>query len=141
MNAPQALGGDQLPRGLPGGGGRGPSMGPMEILTDTQGVDFNSYLARVYVTVRQNWYAVMPISVQLGDRGIVSLQFKIMKDGSVPSGDPRRVFGSGKEPLDHAAVSSITASNPFEPLPSAFSGPYIELRFTYYYNILPGSTQ
>jgi outer membrane biosynthesis protein TonB len=43
--------------------------------------------------------------------------------------------GSGKEPLDRAAVSSIRASNPFPPLPSAFSGPYIELRFGYYYNL------
>ncbi len=34
---------------------------------------------------------------------------------------------SGKEPLDRAAMSSIRASTPFEPLPSAFSGPYIEL--------------
>ena len=53
----------------------------------------------------------------------------------VPDGEPVRLAGSGKEPLDRAAVSSIRASNPFEPLPPAFSGPYIELRFTYYYNL------
>jgi hypothetical protein len=142
MNAPQAIGGGgRLPQGSPGGGGHGPAMGPVEILTPTEGVDFSSYLQRVYESVRQNWYAVMPVSVQLGDQGIVSLQFKIMKDGSVPTGDPRRVFGSGKEPLDRAAVSSIRSSNPFEPLPSAFSGPYIELRFTYYYNIRPESVR
>jgi len=32
-------------------------------------------------------------------------------------------------------VSSIRTSSPFEPLPPAFSGPYIELRFLYLYNI------
>jgi TonB family protein len=105
------------------------------MLTDTQGVDFNDYLRRVYITVKQNWFSVMPASVQLGDQGVVSLQFKIMRDGSVPDGDPQRVFGSGKEPLDRAAVSSIRASNPFPQLPNAFKGPYIELRFTYYYNM------
>jgi hypothetical protein len=110
-------------------------MGGIEVLTDLQGVDFNDYLHRVYITVRQNWFAVMPESVQLGDRGKVSLVFKIMRNGSVPTGDPSTVFGSGKEPLDRAAISSIRSSNPFEPLPSAFSGPYIELRFTYYYNL------
>jgi len=89
----------------------------------------------VYITVKQNWFAVMPASVQLGDQGVVSLQFKIMRDGNVPEGDPQRVFGSGKEPLDRAAVSSIRASNPFPPLPGLFKGPYIELRFTYYYNM------
>jgi hypothetical protein len=46
---------------------------------------------------------------------------------------------SGKEPLDRAAYSSVRASNPFEPLPSQFSGPYIELRYTYFYNIPPES--
>jgi TonB C terminal len=138
MNAPQAIGGGgRLPPGSPGGGGSGTAYGAMEMLTPNEGVDFSNYLARVYQSVKQNWFAVMPVSVQLGDKGVVSLQFKIMRDGNVPDGDPRRVFGSGKEPLDRAAVSSIRASNPFEPLPSAFSGPYIELRFTYYYNIPP----
>jgi outer membrane biosynthesis protein TonB len=138
MNAPRAIGGGgQLP-GAPGGGGAaGQAYGAMEMLTPNQGVDFSNYLARVYQSVKRNWFAVMPVSVQLGDKGVVSLQFKIMRDGTVPDGDPRRVFGSGKDPLDRAAVSSIRASNPFEPLPSAFSGPYIELRFTYYYNIPP----
>jgi hypothetical protein len=32
-------------------------------------------------------------------------------------------------------VSSIQAPNPFPPLPAQFKGPYIELRFTYYYNL------
>jgi hypothetical protein len=29
----------------------------------------------------------------------------------------------------------VRASNPFEPLPAQFKGPYIELRYTYLYNI------
>lgn len=98
-------------------------------------MNFDDYLRRVYLTVKQNWYSVMPPSVSMGDQGVVSLQFKIMADGSVPDADPRQVFSSGKEPLDRAAVSSIRGSNPFQPLPSAFKGPYIELRFTYYYNL------
>jgi hypothetical protein len=112
-------------------------MGGVEVLTDLQGVDFNDYLHRVYITVDRNWRAVMPASVDLGDQGVVSLQFKIMRNGGVPDGEPVTVYGSGKEPLDRAAISSIRGSNPFEPLPSAFSGPYIELRFTYYYNLQP----
>jgi len=47
------------------------------------------------------------------------------------------IRSSSKEPLDRAAVSSIRASNPFEPLPSAFTGPYIELRAIYLYNLPP----
>jgi outer membrane biosynthesis protein TonB len=140
MNAPSAVGGGgRLPSnsGLPGGGSQGTAYGAMQMLTPTEGVDFNDYLNRVYITVKRNWFAVMPESVRLGDKGVVSLQFRIMRDGTVPVGEPAKVFGSGKEPLDRAAISSIRASNPFEPLPPAFSGPYIELRFTYYYNLQP----
>jgi TonB family protein len=105
------------------------------MLTPDEGVDFNNYLARVYASVKRNWFAVMPESVRLGDRGRVTLQFKIMRNGAVPQAEPYLVSTSGKEPLDRAALSSIHASNPFEALPPAFSGPYIELRFTYLYNL------
>ena len=139
MSAPRPIGdGGQIPtRPVPGGGGRGSAAAGIEMLTPTEGVDFNDYLARVYQSVKRNWFAVMPASVELGDKGVVSLQFKILRNGGVPDGEPVKVFGSGKEPLDRAAISSIRASNPFEPLPPAFSGPYIELRFTYYYNLQP----
>jgi outer membrane biosynthesis protein TonB len=137
-NTPAPIGGGaQLPGAGRGGGGsgHGTAGAGVQMLTDTEGVNFDDYLRRVYITVKQNWFAVMPASVQLGDQGVVSLQFKIMRDGSVPDGDPQRVFGSGKEPLDRAAISSIRASNPFPTLPPQFKGPYIELRFTYYYNL------
>jgi hypothetical protein len=121
-------------RGGPQGGGGSYGNG-YEILTPTEGVDFSDYMARVVAAVRRNWYAVMPESAQLGDRGRVALQFRIMRNGSVPEGEPERLLGSGKEPLDRAAVSAIRSSNPFEPLPPAFSGPYIELRFYFLYNL------
>ena len=144
MSAPTAIGGGgQVPSnsGLPGGGGQAQAYGNMEMLTPTEGVDFNEYLHRVYIIVKRNWFAVMPESVRLGDKGVVSLQFRIMRNGIVPDGEPVRVSTSGKEPLDRAAVSSIRASSPFEPLPPAFSGPYIELRFTYFYNLQPNYGQ
>ena len=118
-----------------GGGGQGFAGNAVTILTPTEGVDFNAYINRVLATVKQNWYAVMPESARLGDRGKVVLQFRIMRNGVVPEGEPAMVGSSGKEPLDRAASSSIRASTPFEPLPSGFSGPYIELRFIFLYNI------
>ena len=137
-NAPIAVQGGGSPVGGGGGGhGKGSAGAGIELLTDTQGVDFNDYLRRIYYIVKGNWFAVMPPSVSLGEQGVVSLQFRIMRDGSVPDGMPVQVFGSGKEPLDRAAYSSIRASNPFPPLPAQFTGPYIELRYTYYYNLQP----
>jgi len=134
-------GGGQLPGGGGrSGGGSGTAYGGIEMLTPTEGVDFQSYLQRVYVTVKRNWFSVMPGSVELGEKGIVYLTFRINRDGSVPSDEPIIERNSGKEPLDRAAFSSVRASNPFEPLPSQFKGPYIELRYRYYYNILPNDS-
>jgi TonB family protein len=118
-----------------GGGGQGDMGGALQMLTPTEGVDFSTYLSRVLASVKRNWYAVMPESALLGDRGRVVLQFRIMRNGVVPEAEPSMVGSSGKDPLDRAAVSSIRASTPFEPLPSAFSGPYIELRFIFLYNL------
>jgi hypothetical protein len=118
-----------------GGGGQGYLGGAVQMLTPTEGVDFSNYLARVLASVKRNWYAIMPESAQLGERGKVVLQFRIMSNGVVPAPEPYMVGSSGKDPLDRAASSSIRASTPFEPLPPAFSGPYIELRFIFLYNL------
>ena len=119
---------------LPSGGG-GQYGNGYQILTPTEGVDFSDYMARVLASVRNNWYAVMPQSAMMGDRGRVILEFTIKKNGSVPSDEPVPIMGSGKEPLDRAAISAIRSSNPFEPLPPAFSGPEIRLRFIFLYNL------
>jgi TonB family protein len=137
-NAPIPIGGGGGGiRSSGGGHGRGSHGAGIEMLTDTEGVDFNDYFRRIYYIVKGNWEAVMPPSVELGEQGVVSLHVKIMRDGSVPGPEPVMLYGSGKEPLDRAAVSSIRASNPFPPLPAQFKGPYIEVRYTYYYNIQP----
>jgi len=127
-----------IPRGGGGGGGgqHGPGMGGgLSILTPTDGVDFSSYIQRLLATVKRNWYSVMPESAYMGEKGVVSITFRINQDGSVPPPDPNLERTSGREPLDNAAMSSIRMSNPFEPLPSAYKRPYIELRFIFFYNL------
>jgi TonB family protein len=141
-SGPRAIvgGGPVRSGGLSGrAGSGGQAYGGLEMLTPDEGVDFSGYLQRVYLTVYRNWIAVMPESAQLGDQGIVQLTFHINRDGSVTHSDPVILAKSGKEPLDRAAYSSIRASSPFDPLPPQFSGPNIELRYTYYYNINPNS--
>lgn len=108
------------------------TQGPI-ILSDTRGVDFGPYLARVVYNVRRNWYAVIPESARLGQKGRVSLVFEIVKDGSVP--EMRLVASSGSDPLDRAAIASIRASNPFPPLPEEFTGKHLVLQFNFLYNL------
>jgi TonB family protein len=125
----------QFPAG-PGGPGAGPSVGnQVQILTPTEGVDFNSYIQRMLDTIRRNWYAVMPQSAMLGDKGVVYVTFQINPDGSIQASDPQMLGTSGKPPLDNAAVSSIRASNPFEPLPREFHGPYMRFGIYFLYNL------
>jgi hypothetical protein len=80
--------GGPAPGGLSGGGGTGYLGGNLQMLTPTEGVDFTNYLARVLASVKRNWYAVIPESARLGDKGRVVLQFRILRDGSVPYQEP-----------------------------------------------------
>jgi TonB family protein len=124
--------------GVPGSGGHGPGAGNgYEILSDTQGVDFSDYIQRLLATLKRNWAAVMPESVRMGEQGVVYTTFQINPDGSVTAPDPTLERTSGKEPLDNAAMAAIHASNPFEPLPSQFHGPYLKLRIVFLYNVHP----
>jgi TonB family protein len=110
-----------------------------EILTDTMGVDFGPYLTRITQIVRQNWYHIMPESVgpPLFKQGKLALEFVILKDGKTANMAVRT--SSGYVELDRAAWGSITASNPFPPLPKEFPGQVLGLRFYYFYNLEPGS--
>jgi TonB family protein len=114
-----------------GTGARGRQYGALDILSDTQGVDFGPYLQRILEDVRENWYHLIPESVEM-KKGKLAIEFAIMKDGHVQG--LRIVAPSGDNALDRPAYGSITASDPFPPLPSNFSGPYLALRFRFYYN-------
>jgi TonB family protein len=105
------------------------------ILSDTRGVDFGPYLARVVFIVRRNWYSVIPESARLGEKGRVGVVFEILKDGSVPQ--LRLVASSGSDPLDRAAVTGVHASAPFPPLPAEFTGNHLVLQFIFLYNLAP----
>ena len=108
--------------------------GGLEVLSDTQGVDFGPYLERVVFIVKRNWYNVIPEAAMppILKRGKVSIEFAILKDGRIAG--MRLVGQSGDVSLDRAAWSGITASNPFPPLPTQFTGQYLALRFHFLYN-------
>jgi TonB family protein len=125
-----------------GRGGSARTAGNLEVLSDTQGVDFGPYLSRVLQAVRMNWYNLIPEAARppLLEHGKVSIEFAILPDGKVAG--MRIVAPSGVDvALDRAAWGGITASNPFAPLPSEFHGPYLALRFHFYYNPVKGEMQ
>ncbi len=109
----------------------------IEVLTYTEGVDFNAYLRGLYLSVRDKWRASMPQSVLLGQQGINSVQFRVLQDGKVPEDSLRLVSSSEKKDLDEASLRAIRKAAPFGHLPEKFSQPFIELRMTFYYNVGP----
>lgn len=126
------------------GGGPGGLPGAMQpnfntpfprILSDTRGVDFTPYLIRLVREVRRNWYAVIPESVRWGEKGKVVIVFTILKDGSVPAGQPNIAYSSGRSHLDRPTLAAIRTSQPFPPLPEEFTGPNLVLQFTFLYNL------
>ncbi len=114
-----------------GTGAHGRQLGNLEVLSDTQGVDFGPYLQRILQEVRENWYRAIPESAEM-KKGKLQIEFAITKDGKVA--DMRLTAGSGDVALDRAAWAGISASNPFPPLPGDFTGPYLALRFRFFYN-------
>jgi TonB family protein len=65
-------------------------------------------------------------------KGVVVLEFAILKDGRVAG--LRVVRSSGDIALDRAAYGSITYSDPLPRLPANFTGDYLKLRASFYYN-------
>ena len=112
------------------------TQGAVQILTPTNGVDFNSYLAGLMATVKRKWYAIMPDAALDGTKGRVILLFNIDKNGALSEG-PTVESKSGAGPLDEAALAAVRVSAPFKTLPQDFKGAYIRLRFIFYYNMKP----
>src|SRR5579859_1989570 len=65
-----------------GTGAHGRQLGALDILSDTQGVDFGPYLQRILQNVRENWYHLIPESAEM-KKGKLAIEFAITKDGKV----------------------------------------------------------
>jgi len=126
--------GDQPSGGLsmhPGAG-----TGQPDILSDTQGVDFSSWLARWHFITQQTWDPLIPDEVNppILKSGVVAIRFKVLPNGQVI--DMQLDGRSGDTGLDRAAWGAITGSS-YPSLPRDFHGPYLELRAYFLYNMEP----
>jgi TonB family protein len=127
------------PPGQPAASGK--TMGNLEVLTDTQGVDFGPYLSKVLEAVRHNWYVLIPEEARRPQMksGKLVIEFAILPDGKVAG--MKLASSSGDVALDRAAWGGITASLPFADLPAEFTGPYLALRFRFFYNPMKGEIE
>lgn len=113
------------------------SKAEVELLTDTEEINFKPYVQAVYSAVRYKWMLAMPTSVQLGEQGRNVVKFHILQDGTVPTDSLKMEISSQKKDLDQVSLRAIQKATPFKHLPEKFSKPFIELRFSFYYNCKP----
>lgn len=109
-------------------------MGPAEILSDTQGVNFNPYLQRILREIYDQWIPLIPEEARppLMKSGTTMIRFKILPDGTI--GGIYLDDSTHDGALNRAAWGSITGVGQFPPLPSQFHGPNLELRIHYLVN-------
>jgi TonB family protein len=106
----------------------------MEILSDTMGVDFGSYMKRLHYTVQTHWDPLIPESAlpPVMKKGVVVIEFSITKNGRVEG--MKLISSSGDVALDRAAWGAITDAIPLPNLPIQFAGDYFTIRARFYYN-------
>ena len=110
----------------------------VDILSDTQGVDFSAWMRRMYVETMRTWDPLIPDEVNppINKSGIVLIRFKVLPSGRLMDGSMVLEGRSGDVALDRAAWGALTGSN-YPPLPRDFHGPYLELRASFWYNLEP----
>jgi len=127
---------------LGGGGGLamhpGAGTGGVEVLSDTQGVDFGPWLRRWHFETQKTWDPLIPDEVNppILKKGQVLIHFKVLPDGRIMDGSMMLEGRSGDTALDRAAWGALQGSN-YPPLPKDFHGPYLELRALFMYNMQP----
>ena len=84
----------------------------IQLLSDTQGVDFNSYLRTMYLSVKYKWQPVLPQSVGSGEQGRNTVQFRVLQDGTVPEEFLKLVFSSEKPACKPYAKQPHSATCP-----------------------------
>jgi Gram-negative bacterial TonB protein C-terminal len=109
----------------------------VELLTDPDGIDLSPYVKGVFKAVKDKALATMPPSVAKGDQGVVKIRLWIQKDGTLAApAPPSLMFSSRKKVLDEHAMDAVIKAAPYEHLPEKLHASSIELRLTFYYNIV-----
>jgi TonB family protein len=106
----------------------------VEILTDTQGVDFGPYVRKALAIIKKNWIPLIPEEARppANMQGETLIRFTISPDGKVSA---MHLDGSSQHTnIDRAAWGAITAVGQFPALPTEFKGPHLELRIDFLTN-------
>ena len=104
----------------------------VEILSDTQSVDFTPYIRDMLKTLRGSWMNIMAqqdTSSFHDKNGYATIRLTINPDGTLSQ--MRLDDSSHERAIDRSAWQAVTEAKAFSPLPAGFKGPNIELRIRF----------
>ena len=115
-----------------------PALRGVEVLSDTQGMDFSIYLRRVNFPIRRNWHEITRAG-SFGTHKLAQLavEFSIAKEGSV--GNAHITQSSNDQAVDEAALNAVRNASPLPALPETYTAPSLSLRMHFFYNPNPTS--
>ena len=99
---------------------------PSSLTVDAPRFPFSYYLAAIERKVSQNWFSS---SSGKGEGYSCVVYFRMNRNGSVS--DLRIEESSGNSYFDRSALRAIRSSDPFPPLPRAFTDPWLGIHFTF----------
>jgi TonB C terminal len=106
----------------------------VEILSDTEGVDFGPYLRRILADIKRNWLPLIPEEARpaASMQSETLIRVSILPDGRISA---MHLDGSSQQQnIDRAAWGAITGEGQFPPLPATFKGQSVELRISFLTN-------
>ena len=113
-----------------------PLGGGIDILSDTQGVDFDPYLRRIVADIKRNWLPLIPEEARppISKQGETYIRFVILPDGNLQINGMHLDASTHDVAIDHSCWSAIVSEGQFPPLPAQFHGPNLELRIHFLVN-------
>jgi hypothetical protein len=135
-NSQHATGSGSTGMGGPGLAQHHGADGGVQVLSDTQGVDFGPYLQKVIRETYRTWDPLIPEEVNppILKKGQVEIIFTILPNGRLQPKGMILTGRSGDVALDRAAWGAIEGAD-YPALPRDFHGPYLQLRFRFEYNM------
>jgi TonB family protein len=128
--------GEPLRYDNPVGGLSGPTGG---LSFDTAGFDWGPYARRIYWIIWTNWTRGWPPAARAGLSGVVTVRFRIHRNGSISSIVVMKE--SGTPAFDTCATLALEASSPLPPLPDDFPKDSEGITARFLYNMSAGEAE
>jgi hypothetical protein len=90
--------------------------------------DEEAYLKKVHDIGSRHWFKRLPHGVHEGDRGAISLQFKLTPEGTIREDEITPLAVLGDVSLLEGAIEAVRQSGPFPPFPQSIQKPELVVK-------------